>query len=427
MVPHVSERFAVPIFGYPAPNESEVVPILHDSPQGTRQTMYQHQDSFAPENGFSLDHKDDFSLESTSEQAPAASKKPAETTTKRSKSADTNGNSGLLFVTVNHPNELKNNKTQMREIRGHVMHTYLDKEGQKPESRDPRVNGAGQNHKKRQRPRSRPSSSNTSSNPNDPKNIFRRDLSRRTPDSTNSNGSGYETSGSESVASTRERPAQFNGSQNRTSTAPPASRTRLYNGSRNGPSLVHGFSDNDMESLSYMKAQHEKLPFPQNNIGGGLEPFAMWPDFFDNPGHLNNLKWSCSKRFGSRSLSMHWIPTMLRARHAFLSTLCISSAHDDIMMRALHPTEMETSGSYIQRIHVRTGVIKLINESLNDPEMRIADETIIAVLHVLNSEVMGCNDQSMQIHQDGLLRMVQERGGLERLGVGGQLAAILTM
>jgi hypothetical protein len=69
----------------------------------------------------------------------------------------------------------------------------------------------------------------------------------------------------------------------------------------------------------------------------------------------------------------------------------------------------------------------MINESISDPEMRTADETIIAVLHVLNSEIMGCNDRSMRIHQNGLHAMIKERGGLDKLGAGGQLAFILTM
>ena len=69
----------------------------------------------------------------------------------------------------------------------------------------------------------------------------------------------------------------------------------------------------------------------------------------------------------------------------------------------------------------------MINESLNDPEMKTSDATIIAVLQLLNAEIMGCDDSIMRIHQRGLHDMVRERGGLGSLGVHGQLASILTM
>lgn len=69
----------------------------------------------------------------------------------------------------------------------------------------------------------------------------------------------------------------------------------------------------------------------------------------------------------------------------------------------------------------------MINKSLGDPDLRIADSTIIAVLHLLMSEIMGCNDGTMRVHQEGLLKMVRQRGGLGQLGINGHLAHILTM
>jgi hypothetical protein len=97
------------------------------------------------------------------------------------------------------------------------------------------------------------------------------------------------------------------------------------------------------------------------------------------------------------------------------------------MTRAILPPHLQNGVTLENRWKVRSGVIHMINESLSDPEMKTADETIIAVLHVLNSEIMGCNDQSMRVHQTGLTAMVRARGGLEKLGAGGQLAFVLTM
>ena len=69
----------------------------------------------------------------------------------------------------------------------------------------------------------------------------------------------------------------------------------------------------------------------------------------------------------------------------------------------------------------------MINESMNDPQMRTADATIVAVLHLLNSEIMGCDDRVMEVHQRGLHEMIRHRGGLDGPGVNRKLASILTM
>ena len=134
-----------------------------------------------------------------------------------------------------------------------------------------------------------------------------------------------------------------------------------------------------------------------------------------------------SRRFGSRALGQYWVPTLLRARHAFLSTVAISTAHDDLMSRALQPVHLRSPGESMERLRVRQEVMAMINESLDDPELKTADATIIAVLQLLNAELMGCDDNIMRIHQKGLQDMVRQRGGLGKLGVHGQLASILSM
>ena len=330
-------------------------------------------------------------------------------------------------MVVSHPDELKN-RTQMRKNRIHVMHNYLAKEAQNPDSKDSRVHGSTQvNRRRKARPSipRAPSSSGTSDNPNAPQNISRPDVSRLTPaDSVQSRRSSHEAS---------DREAGGTSKRSKIRTESTEATQRLKTADDHGRSLVRGIGGN-FENTRYMQASTLDIPFGGraallgSNVGGNLEPFGTWPAFSDSTVDVNELKWSCSQRFGSSSLSVNWVPTLLRARHAFLSTLCISSAHDDIMRRAFRPSSYaETGESFINRIRVRQGVISLINQSINDPEMRTADETIVAVLHVLNSEIMGCDDKSMRVHQLGLHDMIRERGGLDRLGVAGQLAAILTM
>ena len=365
---------------------------------------------------------------------PAKARKASHSPTKQScKNDNAEKNSGLRFMIVDHPDQLKD-KAEMRKNRTHVMQTYLAKEAQNPDSKDSRVTGGrGDSKRKHSRKEISPKGvDDMTLNSHAPSNIFRRDISRLTPaESVESNNNSIDTfdrepsdpSAKSSRKSAFRREKHVNIAANE--------RHELSLTTQRRP-LVQGIGGY-FENSQYMRAAIEDIPFtfrsshPRDILAARLEPFGKWPSFSDPALDVNELKWKCSQRFGSESLSMHWIPTILRARHAFLSTLCISSSHDDIMTRALLPPHLHNGESLERRWKVRSGVIQMINESISDPDMRIADETIIAVLHVLNSEVMGCNDQSMRIHQSGLLAMVRERGGLHKLGAGGQLGFMLTM
>lgn len=81
----------------------------------------------------------------------------------------------------------------------------------------------------------------------------------------------------------------------------------------------------------------------------------------------------------------------------------------------------------MERMAVRDEVITMINRCLGDPELCKSDATIIAVLHVLNSEIMDSDEQTLNTHQNGIERMIELRGGLGNLGLGGQLSSMLTL
>jgi hypothetical protein len=68
----------------------------------------------------------------------------------------------------------------------------------------------------------------------------------------------------------------------------------------------------------------------------------------------------------------------------------------------------------------------MINRSLTDPQMQTSDATLVAVLHLLNAEIMGCDDSIMHVHRRGLNAMIEQRGGIDNLGVNGQLAGVTT-
>jgi hypothetical protein len=338
--------------------------------------------------------------------------KPKRTTTgdQKTKAQNAKAEAGLRFFVVDHPDQLRD-RTQMKKNRRHVMHNYLDKESQKPDSKDSRV----RNYVRR--PKSKepdPALNSTRLTP---------------PESEQSTTDARPTSELDEDSGINRKVARHSNIFAR-SNSWIRSDSQLRT-AKDAPPLVEGIGGRIGSPVhaKYMQSAAHEIPFllDSSNLGGILEPFNIWPEFDSSPFDLHEMKFSCMQRFGTQRATVHWIPTMLKARHAFLSTLCISSAHDHIMRRNLLPLDGKTADAYMQRLNVRMGVMSLINASLNDPEMSVSDETIVAVLHVLASEIMGCDDRSMRIHQTGLHGMVQQRGGLKRLGLDGQLAGMLTI
>ena len=311
----------------------------------------------------------------------------------------------LRFFVVDDPKQLKD-KAQLKANRQHVMHDYLDKERQNPHSADIRITKAGRKRKR--------SSVKSSSNPAAPSNIFAKQT--QTTAVVRSERSPPTLPTEEDVVSTAHMPS------------PEVVLPKPVKFVDDISPLVRGIAGG-FDNSRYLRVSPESIPGPiaQAYLGSNIQPFDCWPTLGDPTLSVEQLKWSCSRHFGSYGISQHWIPELLKAKHAFLSTICISASHDDIMMRGQQaPHERKPYGS-TDRLKVRSEVLGLINQALADPAMQTTDATLMSVLHVLNSEIMGCDDRIMRIHQHGLDDLVKERGGLGKLGIDGQLASILTI
>lgn len=107
---------------------------------------------------------------------------------------------------------------------------------------------------------------------------------------------------------------------------------------------------------------------------------------------------------------------MLRHRHTFLSTVCVSATYDDIVRRATGAAEHQRIVlESIKRTEERSEVVAMINEHLSSPALGATDRTIGAVLQVLDIEVMAGNERVLDVHQKGLRQFVAMRGGLQGL------------
>lgn len=118
-------------------------------------------------------------------------------------------------------------------------------------------------------------------------------------------------------------------------------------------------------------------------------------------------------------MGIHWIPTLIKSPHAFLSTLCISSAHLD----ALNNRPIES----VQTLALRQEVMHRISQHLVNPASQVDDYNIIAVTQLICSEIIAGSPTVLNYHESGVEKMVNLRGGLHKLGVNGKLASTLTV
>ncbi|TKA62639.1 hypothetical protein B0A49_07090 [Cryomyces minteri] len=138
-----------------------------------------------------------------------------------------------------------------------------------------------------------------------------------------------------------------------------------------------------------------------NFLSAQLKPFISIPQHSKGPiKTVEEMKYYCKQYFGSMGIRRYWLPALMESPHAFMS-------------------------SFQDTTRVQTDVLRLIHESLDDPMKQASDVTIIAVLHYLVIVAIKSPEQ-LNCHVKGIKEMVDIRGGLGKLGVNGELAAILT-
>ncbi|KAF1953388.1 hypothetical protein CC80DRAFT_420174 [Byssothecium circinans] len=157
---------------------------------------------------------------------------------------------------------------------------------------------------------------------------------------------------------------------------------------------------------------YEYIPGPFQSIGKPLDPFVTIYQVSHPRVSVETLKYHCTQAFGSRAMGRYWVPALVKSPHAFLSTLCIASAHFD----AINDRAIES----VQTMALRQEIIHLISQSLLNPQTRTNDFNVIAVTQLIASELIAGQETALAYHEAGLETMVYQRGGLNKL------AALLT-
>jgi hypothetical protein len=159
-------------------------------------------------------------------------------------------------------------------------------------------------------------------------------------------------------------------------------------------------------------------PPPFVSIGKSLDPFRTMFQSAHPATSIEELKFYASRYFGTRALGKQWIPTALSYPHTFLGTLCVASAYHDVVQ--------ERSLESVQTIAIRQEVIHLVGRNMVDPDARVSDHNIMAVIQLILSEVIGREESGLSWHEEGIQTMIKQRGGLEKLGVDGCLASSIS-
>jgi hypothetical protein len=157
---------------------------------------------------------------------------------------------------------------------------------------------------------------------------------------------------------------------------------------------------------------------PFESLGKPLDPFRSMFQASHPKVSVEELKWYCSKTFGTRAMGLHWVTTLVKSPHAFLSTLCIASAHYD----AIHERSIES----VQTLALRQEVMHLISQSLVNPQSRVDDYNIVALTQLIVSEMISGQESALNYHESGVGAMIKQRGGLEKLGANGHIASTVS-
>ncbi|OAL50565.1 hypothetical protein IQ07DRAFT_430498 [Pyrenochaeta sp. DS3sAY3a] len=163
---------------------------------------------------------------------------------------------------------------------------------------------------------------------------------------------------------------------------------------------------------------NEHNPAPLVSIGKSLDPFRTMFQASNPHVSVEELKFHCSRYFGTRGLGKYWIPTCLKYPHTFLSTLCLASAHHDIV----HELPVES----LATTALRQEIIHLVGGNMLNPDKSVADHNIVAVTQLIIGEVIGRKEAGLVWHEAGVETMIKQRGGLNQLGMDGRLASSIS-
>jgi hypothetical protein len=106
--------------------------------------------------------------------------------------------------------------------------------------------------------------------------------------------------------------------------------------------------------------------------------------------------------FANMKTDQQWMQSICADRMSFLSHICVSCVFQDLSDGLLHDSSTTMCA--------KTRVLSTIAGRLET-----SDSTLLSILHLLLSEVGGCEESAFQVHYRGLQGLIHRRGGLSQL------------
>lgn len=109
----------------------------------------------------------------------------------------------------------------------------------------------------------------------------------------------------------------------------------------------------------------------------------------------------------SRVLRTRWFPFAMMHESLFRVVLLLAAAHN----HSVQPC----SNIQVDRLRLKEEAIRSINRSLPDPPREASDWLIAAVAKMASYEAMFGDRETYRIHMEGVVQLINTRGGLEAL------------
>ncbi|KAL0263224.1 hypothetical protein SLS55_002202 [Diplodia seriata] len=161
-------------------------------------------------------------------------------------------------------------------------------------------------------------------------------------------------------------------------------------------------------------AQYADAVLNPRQVGRGADVLNTMPEFSNPKISVWDLKRQFDHLMLTDTMKALYFPAMDGCRHAFLSTACIKATYADML------------NGYVEEspatLYIKEEVYTMIRESLVDPRKQADDGMFMSIGQLLAAELVQGEEDVMMTHEQGLDRIAEHRGGLDKLGGQGVVA-----